>query len=102
MIAFWLGWIACILTCLSLWLLGNEKTMGWYVNIAGSGLWLIYALLGGQWSLVVVNVVISYLNVRGAMKWKAKEKAIWPPETQKKINNLEKLGKGKNKCTNTQ
>lgn len=65
-----LGWIACAFTCIALYFLGKKDTLGWYYNIIGSALWLTYALMSGQWSLAVVNIIIAILNMKGVIAWR--------------------------------
>lgn len=72
MTAEWLefmSWVAAGCTCLSLYWLAAKGRLtrinGWAMGALGAGWWGVYSIYTGQWALLLVNVAIFALAIRG-------------------------------------
>ena len=71
---FWnlLQWPAMVVTLLSTWLVGSTRKslrmIGFYAFLASNALWIAWGWHVGAWALVVLQIGLAVLNVRGAAK----------------------------------
>lgn len=69
---FWniTDWTAFAVTLLGVYLLSEYKRSGFIINGAGSVLWVIIGLHSGLEGLLVLNIVLFILYIKGYLKWK--------------------------------
>lgn len=62
------SWLALAFVIGQLWLFGSKKyRIGWWMALAACGAWGVFALATGGWALLVQQVIIAALSVRGLM-----------------------------------
>jgi hypothetical protein len=71
----WLGllqWPAMAVTVLASWLVASRserrRACGFWVFLASNALWIAWGLSSGAWALVLLQVCLIVMNVRGAAK----------------------------------
>ncbi len=62
-------WVATALTFLATWLLSERRRSGFLVMIAANGGWLAVAFMADSPAMVVANVVLFAMNLRGWLRW---------------------------------
>jgi hypothetical protein len=67
-----LQWPAMVLTAVAAWLVGSlskmKRNVGFGVFLASNVLWVIWGMYAHAYALVVLQVVLAALNIRGAQK----------------------------------
>ena len=65
-------WPAMLATVMAAWLVGSSRTRrrntGFWVFLASNLLWTAWGLHDGAWALIVLQVALAALNIRGARK----------------------------------
>jgi hypothetical protein len=65
-------WPAMIATVVAAWLVGSKKNLkrswGFWVFLLGNALWIVWGLYDGAFALIVLQVCLAILNIRGALK----------------------------------
>ena len=65
-------WPAMILTAAAAWLVGSlskiKRNVGFWVFLASNILWVIWGVYAHAYALVVLQVVLAVLNLRGVQK----------------------------------
>jgi len=65
-------WPAMLLTAAAAWLVGSlskfKRSVGFWIFLASNVLWVIWGLYARAYALVVLQVVLAALNIRGAQK----------------------------------
>ena len=64
-----IGYAGMFLTAISLLLLGGVNITGWVIAIAGSVVWVGYALLLKLYPILVINVILIAIDLRGFLIW---------------------------------
>jgi hypothetical protein len=68
----WLQWPAMLVTVAAAWLVASQsrrkRTVGFWVFLASNALWIAWAWQAHAWALIVLQVALAGLNVRGAFK----------------------------------
>ena len=68
----WLQWPAMLVTVVAAWLVASQsrrkRTVGFWVFLASNALWIAWAWQAHAWALIVLQVALAGLNVRGAFK----------------------------------
>lgn len=68
----WLQWPAMLVTLLAAWLVASQsrrkRTIGFWTFLASNVLWIAWAWHVQAWALVVLQVALAGLNIRGAFK----------------------------------
>jgi len=64
-----IDWAATVLTIIGLYLLGNKRHIGFLVMISANLVWGILAIKINSIAMIVANVVIIVMNLRGYLKW---------------------------------
>jgi hypothetical protein len=68
----WLQWPAMVVTVLAAWLVASQsrrkRTVGFWTFLASNVLWIAWAWPAQAWALVVLQVALAALNIRGAFK----------------------------------
>lgn len=65
-----LEWVIDALGLASAWLLASQRRTGWAVSLAAQLVWLVVAVLTGQWAFVVASIVYGTVAVRGWRRWR--------------------------------
>ena len=65
-------WPAMILTAAAAWLVGSlskiKRNVGFWVFLASNVLWVIWGVHAHAYALIVLQVVLAALNIRGVRK----------------------------------
>ena len=68
----WLQWPAMLLTLAAAWLVGStrkgRRTAGFWTFLASNALWITWGWQDNALALVVLQVGLAALNLRGAFK----------------------------------
>jgi hypothetical protein len=68
----WLQWPAMLVTVVAAWLVASQsrrkRTVGFWVFLASNALWIAWAWQAHAWALIVLQLALAGLNVRGAFK----------------------------------
>ena len=68
----WLQWPAMAVTVIAAWLIASQKKFkrnwGFWLFLASNELWIIWGLHDKAYALIVLQVFLAALNIRGAMK----------------------------------
>jgi len=66
-----ISWIASLLVAIGMWRLRKKDVSGWYLQIGGSTLFMIYAGFSGVfWGIAPLNIYLIYQSIRAIMEWK--------------------------------
>lgn len=72
-------WPAMLATLLAAWLVAssqeNRRNIGFWVFLGSNALWILWGLHSGATALVALQIGLAAMNIRGAMKSGAPEKA---------------------------
>ncbi len=67
-----LQWPAMAVTVLAAWLVASEserrRNVGFWVFLASNALWVVWAVGAQAWALLVLQVCLAAMNIRGAVK----------------------------------
>lgn len=67
-----LQWPAMVATLAAAWLVGSthdaRRNWGFWVFLLSNALWVAWGVYSGSWALVVLQVGLAAMNVRGAKK----------------------------------
>jgi len=82
-----LQWPAMVVTVTAAWLVGSSRegrrNVGFWVFLASNALWVVWAVSTQAWALVVLQVALAAMNIRGAQKTDAdtdaKGQKVSPP-----------------------
>ena len=68
----WLQWPAMLVTVAAAWLVASQsrrrRTIGFWTFLASNALWIAWGWQAQAWALIVLQVALAGLNVRGAFK----------------------------------
>jgi hypothetical protein len=68
----WLQWPAMIVTVLAAWLVASNskhrRNIGFWIFLASNALWIAWAWQAHAWALIVLQVALAGMNIRGAAK----------------------------------
>jgi len=68
----WLQWPAMIATLAAAWLVGSQqrgrRVVGFATFVLSNVLWVVWAIPVGAWALIVLQVGLFGINVRGIRK----------------------------------
>lgn len=68
----WLQWPAMVVTVVAAWLVASQKKFkrnwGFWLFLLSNVLWIIWGLYDKAYALIVLQVCLAALNIRGAMK----------------------------------
>ena len=68
----WLQWPAMVVTVLAAWLVGSQsrrrRTIGFWTFLASNALWIVWGWQAHAQALIVLQVALAALNIRGAFK----------------------------------
>ena len=65
-------WPAMILTVAAAWLVGSQsrlkRNIGFWIFLASNLLWVIWGVYARAYALIVLQVCLAAINIRGAQK----------------------------------
>jgi len=64
-----LGYIASIITIISVYKTGDKHICIWYLSIVNQCIWGFIGFMTGQYYLILMAVCLQILNIRGLRKW---------------------------------
>ena len=72
----WLGLIGWLMAFCGVYLIGEKKVAGFYVNVFANALLIVDAILFVHWSLVFAMLAFTALNIVNIWKWQFKKQGI--------------------------
>jgi hypothetical protein len=67
-----LQWPAMVVTVVAAWLVASQsrrrRTVGFWTFLASNALWIIWGWQDGAHALIVLQLALAALNIRGAFK----------------------------------
>ena len=67
-----LQWPAMIVTVVAAWLVASQRKFkrnwGFWIFLLSNVLWIIWGLHDDAYALIVLQVCLAFLNIRGALK----------------------------------
>ena len=68
-----------ITTVAAAWLVGSEqerrRKIGFYVFLVSNALWVVWGFHDGAWALIILQLALAGMNIRGAYKQRKQEHA---------------------------
>ncbi len=68
----WMQWPAMAVTVAAAWLVASSqehrRNLGFWVFLASNVLWITWGLHAAAWALVVLQLALAAMNIRGAAK----------------------------------
>jgi len=68
----WLEWPAMAASLLAAWLVASPKAgrriVGFWVFIVSNALWITWGWQDQAWALIVLNICLAVMNIRGIVK----------------------------------
>lgn len=65
-------WPAMLVTIWASWLVASSqqrrRNLGFWLFLASNALWIAWGLHSGAWALVVLQLALAAMNIRGARK----------------------------------
>lgn len=65
----WLQWPAMIVTVIASWLVAScsasKRRIGFWTFLLSNALWVVWGVSATAWALVVLQVCLAIMNVRG-------------------------------------
>jgi hypothetical protein len=65
-------WPAMAVTVLAAWLVASahkwRREIGFWVFLASNALWIVWGWQSGAWALVLLQLCLAALNIRGVVK----------------------------------
>lgn len=63
--------LATAFTLIGIYYLGEKRHEGFLLTLCGNILWLLFGLITQSIGILIANLCIALLNIRGYYKWKA-------------------------------
>jgi hypothetical protein len=68
-------WPATLVTVVAAWLVASQRKFkrnwGFWLFLASNALWIIWGLYDGAYALILLQLCLASLNIRGAIKNRA-------------------------------
>lgn len=68
----WLQWPAMAVTIAAAWLVGSQREyrrkLGFWTVLVSNLLWIVWGLYDGAWALIVLQLGLAAMNIRGTIK----------------------------------
>lgn len=65
-------WPAMVVTVLAAWLVASDnprrRNWGFWLFLASNALWIVWAVGAAAWALLVLQLSLAAMNIRGAVK----------------------------------
>lgn len=70
-----LQWPAMVVTVVAAWLVASQKRFkrnwGFWLFLASNVLWIVWGWYDGAYALILLQLCLAFLNIRGAIKNRA-------------------------------
>jgi len=70
-------WPAMLVTVVAAWMVASQRKFkrnwGFWLFIFSNGLWIIWGVADGAYALIVLQLCLAVLNIRGAVKNRSQE-----------------------------
>ena len=67
-----LQWPAMLVTVIAAWMIASQKKFkrnwGFWLFLASNVLWIVWGLKDGAYALIILQLGLAFLNIRGAVK----------------------------------
>jgi hypothetical protein len=68
----WLQWPAMIVTVVAAWMVGSQRKFkrnwGFWLFLASNVLWIVWGYSDRAYALIVLQLSLAFLNIRGVLK----------------------------------
>lgn len=68
----WMQWPAMVVTVAAAWLVASSResrrNTGFWLFLLSNVLWIAWGLHASAWALIVLQVCLATMNIRGALK----------------------------------
>ena len=68
----WIQWPAMLVTVLAAWMIASQRKFkrnwAFWLFLLSNVLWIVWGLLDHAYALILLQVALAILNIRGAMK----------------------------------
>lgn len=68
----WVQWPAMLVTIAAAWMVGStiesRRKLGFWVFISSNVLWIIWGLHSNAYALIVLQIGLAAMNIRGSIK----------------------------------
>lgn len=68
----WIQWPAMVVTIAAAWLVGSQiehrRKLGFWVFLTSNLLWIVWGLYAQAYALIVLQLGLAAMNVRGSIK----------------------------------
>ena len=68
----WLQWPAMVVTVVAAWMVGSQRKFkrnwGFWLFLASNGLWIVWGYGDRAYALIVLQLSLAFLNIRGVLK----------------------------------
>jgi hypothetical protein len=71
-----MDWLGMVVSFISMWLLSGKKRQGWIFYVASSLLWTGYGFYIRSIPVIVMDIVLCVMGIRGYLIWKDESKEI--------------------------
>jgi hypothetical protein len=76
----WIQWPAMAVTVIAAWMVGSQKKFkrnwGFWLFLLSNVLWIVWGWQDGAYALIVLQLCLAFLNIRGALKNRTSEDEI--------------------------
>lgn len=56
-----------------MWLVGNRRTLGWVLGLAGQAMWFVFIAVFDAYGLLPLAVVLTVVYARNLAKWRKEQ-----------------------------
>jgi len=76
----WIQWPAMAVTVIAAWMVGSQRKFkrnwGFWLFLLSNVLWIVWGWQDGAYALIVLQLCLAFLNIRGALKNRTSEDEI--------------------------
>lgn len=73
----WLQWPAMVVTVVAAWMVGSQRKFkrnwGFWMFLASNVLWIVWGWGDRAYALIVLQLSLAFLNIRGVLKNRTEE-----------------------------
>ena len=66
-------WAGMFLQCASIYLLGNQRRIGFILGIGSNAAWFVFGILTGSIADLLSQCIVIIMNIRGFSRWNSTE-----------------------------
>ena len=67
-----LQWPAMVVTVIAAWLIGSQRKIrrmiGFWCFLSSNALWIVWGWHARAWAMVILQIILAGMNIRGANK----------------------------------